>query len=216
MVKSVESIAAAGNPMATRLSLAPSIVCPNIEKTYDYFTGVLGFAGAGKWKDPDGNTMHAMAILPTKFGQATVMMGPLEAAASGAFGDMGEFGENLKKSPQTLGNGVVLWFNVPDVDKYHAFLTKKGALIDEPPTDQFWGDRTMSVRTPDGYYLTFASPIKGFKTPPGMGDQDASGVTKATAPLTTKIPLPGTTTRKKTPARKPAANAKKAGGKKKR
>jgi PhnB protein len=190
------ALAAAVTPVATRPPIAPSIVCTNVDKTYEYFTEVLGFAGTGKWAGPDGNTMHAMAVLPTKFGDAHVMFGPAAALASGAFGDAGQFGENVKNSPQTLGNGVVLWFNVPDVDKYHSFIRGKGATIDEAPKDQFWGDRTMSVLAPDGFYLTFSSPIKGFQTPPGMGERDAIGARQATAPLTKRIKLPAATTTK--------------------
>jgi uncharacterized glyoxalase superfamily protein PhnB len=199
--------------MPDRPAMSPSLTCQNVDKTYEYFTKVLGFAGTGKWAGPDGQTMHAMAILPTKLGQASVMFGPIQMATSPMAGDLGEFGENLKKSPNTLGNGVVLWFNVPDVDKYYQFVKKNGAMIDEEPTDQFWGDRTLSVRAPDGYYLTFASPIKGFKAPSGMGDSEGSGATQATAPLTSKIPLPGASTRKKSPAKK-NAKAKPKSGKK--
>jgi catechol 2,3-dioxygenase-like lactoylglutathione lyase family enzyme len=75
----------------------PSLVCKDVDKTYDYFTSVLGFAGTGKWAGPDGQTMHAMAILPTKNGEASVMFGPLAMATSPMGGDLGEFGENLKK-----------------------------------------------------------------------------------------------------------------------
>jgi catechol 2,3-dioxygenase-like lactoylglutathione lyase family enzyme len=195
--------------MAPRPSIAPSLTCNDVDKTYDYFTGVLGFAGLGKWKGPDGSTMHASVVMATRNGEASLMLGPLAAAASGAYGDMGQFGENLKRSPDTLGNGVVLFLNVPDVDKYHAFISGKGALIDEPPTDQFWGDRTISVLTPDNYYLTFASPIKGWKAPPGMGDADASDVRKATFPGAKRIPLPG----QKKPAKAKAAKVKAAKGK---
>lgn len=198
--------------MPPRPALAPSIACQDVDKTYEYFTEVLGFAGYGRWAGPDGRTMHAMVVLPTKFGDAHVMFGPIQAVTSGQFGDSGEFGENLKNSPETLGNGVVLWFTVPDVDKYHGFLKTKGADIDEAPKDMFWGDRTLSVRAPDGYYLTFASPIKGFKMPPGMGETDGVGATQARAPGTKRIPLPGAT-RKKAPA---AAKAKTAPKRKKR
>jgi PhnB protein len=192
----------------TRPAIAPSFVCKDVDKTYEYFTEVLGFAGYGKWAGPDGSTMHASVVLPTKHGEASIMFGPIRAATSGQFGDMGEFGENLKNSPETLGNGVVLFFAVPDVDKYYAFIKSRGAIIDETPKDQFWGDRTISVLTPDGYYLTFASPIKGFKMPPGMGEAEGLGATQATAPLTKRIRLPGAT-RTATKARKTTTPKKK-------
>lgn len=177
--------------MTDRPAIAPAITCKDVDKTYDYFTQVLGFAGHGKWAGPDGSTMHASVAFPTETGQATLMMGPLDAVTSGQYGDAGEFGENLKNSPDTLGNGVTLFFLVPDVDAYFAFVKKKGALIDEEPTDQFWGDRTLSVRTPDGYYLTFASPVAGFEPPEGMGEADGAGAVQATAPGTVEIALPG-------------------------
>jgi catechol 2,3-dioxygenase-like lactoylglutathione lyase family enzyme len=159
-----------------------------VDKTYEYFTEVLGFAGHGRWPGPDGNTIYAMVSLPTKYGNANLMLGPYDMAVQGT--ELGEFGRNLRESPETLGNGVVAWFMVPDVDKYHAFLKSRGANIDEAPKDQFWGDRTMSVLVPDGYYLTFATPIKGYKPGPGMGEAEGVGAVQATAPGTKRIPLP--------------------------
>jgi len=188
--------------MPTRPPITASYVCKDVDKTYEYFTQVLGFAGTGRWAGPDGGTMYAAVKLPTKFGEANVMFGPMSMVTSGQGGDMGEFGENLKNSPETLGNGVVTWLTVPDVDKYHAFIAGKGADIDEAPTDQFWGDRTMSVRTPDGYYLTFATPIKGFTPPPGMGEREGQGAVQATAPGTKKIKIPGLAAPKKKAATK--------------
>jgi len=175
--------------MAPRPSIAPMIVAKDIEKTYDYFTNVLGFAGLGKFQGPDGNVMHASVVLPTRTGEATIMFSPWNFVVNNP--DMsGEFATNLNKG--VLGNGVVLFLNIPDVDKYHGFISSKGAIIDEPPTDQFWGDRTISVLTPDGYYLTFASPIKGFKAPEGMGPEAGTDKVKATAPGTSKnFKIPG-------------------------
>ena len=51
------------------------------------------------------------------------------------------------------------------MDGLYAKVTKRGAIVDEAPTDQFWGDRTISLVTPDGYYMTFAQPIEGFAFP---------------------------------------------------
>jgi uncharacterized glyoxalase superfamily protein PhnB len=164
--------------MPSRPALAPSITVNDLEKTYDYFTQVLGFAGTGKMPGPDGQFMHAEVVLENKYGQARVMLGPKSFAEANT--EMtGDFGRNLSRGP--LGNGVVLYFAVPDVDKYHAFISSKGAIVDEPPTDQFWGDRTISVLTPDGYYLTFSSPIKGFKWP-AEALASISDARKATAP----------------------------------
>ena len=165
--------------MPNRSPLVPMIVCENVDKVYDYFTSVLGFAGQGKMAGPDGATMHAEVSLPTKNGEAYVMLGPKAMMASSP--DTAEFGQNLNKGP--LGNGVLLYFTVGNVDRYFEFINKNGAIIDEPLADQMWGDRTISVLTPDGYYMTFATPIKGFKPEKGMME-NMTGVTKATAPGT--------------------------------
>lgn len=177
--------------MPERPAITPSITCKDIDKTYDYFTQVLGFAGHGKWPGPEGNTMHASVGLPTEHGQGTVMMGPLDMAIGDEGRGEGRFVENLRNSPETMGNGVAIWFMVPDVDTYHTFLEETGALIEEGPTDQFWGDRTIAVNTPDGYLLMFASPIESFEPPEGLGETDGTGATQATAPGTVEIELPG-------------------------
>jgi uncharacterized glyoxalase superfamily protein PhnB len=66
---------------------------------------------------------------------------------------------------------VVFYFTVDDVDSYYARIVARGAQIDEPPTDQFWGDRTISVLVPEGLYFTFARPIPGFQMSSGLTDR---------------------------------------------
>ncbi|MGQ0536256.1 MAG: VOC family protein [Methanobacteriota archaeon] len=189
--------------MAARPTLTPMIVCKDIEKTYDYFTNVLGFAGQGKMPGPDGNTMHAEVYLPGSPSEIRIMLGPYEATKN--MPESGEFGQNLDHGP--LGNGVVLYMHVPNVDKFFEFVNANGAIIDEPPTDQFWGDRTVSVLTPDGYYLSFATPRKGFSMPEEM-ESAVTDVRTLTAPV--KAPTP-----KKAAAPKKAPVAKKAATKNK-
>lgn len=53
-----------------------------------------------------------------------------------------------------FGAGASIWFAVPDADAYHTQLTAAGAQITQPPQDGPFG-RMFSVRTPDGYALTF-------------------------------------------------------------
>ncbi|MCA1814138.1 MAG: VOC family protein [Halobacteriales archaeon] len=150
--------------MAKRPPLVPAITVNDVDKTYEYFTRTLGFTGDYRMKGPTGTTAHAEVYLGKPDGsEARLMMGSLAMAQSNQGYDTGEFGQNLTRGP--LGNGVVLYFRATNVDKLYEKLRTNGAVIDEPPTDQFWGDRTISVLTPDNYYLTFAQPIKGFKAP---------------------------------------------------
>lgn len=53
--------------------------------------------------------------------------------------------------------GVQLAFKVPrgEVDQCHAELLKHGVTILDPPTDQFWGHRTVFFRDPEGNILEF-------------------------------------------------------------
>ena len=52
------------------------------------------------------------------------------------------------------GAGVTVYFIVPDVQKYHDQLLKRGAHLAEPLHDMPFG-RTFSVNTPDGHRLGF-------------------------------------------------------------
>ncbi|HEV8359162.1 MAG TPA: VOC family protein [Candidatus Thermoplasmatota archaeon] len=191
--------------MPTRPALAPLLTVENVDKTYEYFTQVLGWQGTGRMPGPNGQTVHAEAILGTKYGAAFVMLAPLNSEQR----SNDEFDRNLRAGP--LGNGVITYVTVPDVDKYHSFIASRGADVTQAPKDEFWGDRTMVVRTPDGYFVTFAAPIKGFKWP---ADQLAAitGAVKPTAPGAKRVALPGAPAPKKAKA----AKASKAKAKKKR
>jgi catechol 2,3-dioxygenase-like lactoylglutathione lyase family enzyme len=47
-----------------------------------------------------------------------------------------------------------------DVDKLHAELRHRHALIKQPPTNMPWGMREMQVADPDGNVIRFGSAIK--------------------------------------------------------
>jgi hypothetical protein len=49
---------------------------------------------------------------------------------------------------------------VPDVDGYHAKLRSQGVKGISSPKTQFYGIRDFVVRDPDGYRLTFYSPVQ--------------------------------------------------------
>ena len=155
-----------GEPMATRPSFGVNLFVQDIDKNLEYFTNTLGFRLVERYAAPDGTTFHATVAYGNgaKAGHISLASIPgMMSAGEGPTYDFGTFGQNVRNSPQTLGNGVVLYFHVPNVDKVFAKINAKGAIVDEPPTDQFWGERTISVLTPDNYYITFSQPIKGWK-----------------------------------------------------
>lgn len=59
--------------------------------------------------------------------------------------------------PRGVGNN--LYLHVPDVDAFAAQIAKAGLKPDLPPTTQFYGLRDIVVTDPDGYVLTFYTPI---------------------------------------------------------
>ena len=69
--------------------------------------------------------------------------------------------------PRTLcpnrGTGVdfyILGDKDDDIDQFYAMLKEKGINIVKEIENQFWGDRTFSIKDPDGYQLTFAKNIR--------------------------------------------------------
>jgi catechol 2,3-dioxygenase-like lactoylglutathione lyase family enzyme len=65
-------------------------------------------------------------------------------------------------SPGLNSPGVQLAFCVKrgEVDQCHAELMQRGITILDPPTDQFWGHRTVFFRDPEGNILEFYEEIK--------------------------------------------------------
>ncbi len=135
---------------------------------FDYFTDSLGFAPEFRVRGPDGRVVFAGAWWGAVGKGTRVVLGDIEEALHDHY-DHGAFGQQMEEHP--LGTGVVVYFYTQDVDRLYARITKHGATIDEPPTDQFWGERTISVVTPDRYYLTFAQPIKGFRFSPAFAER---------------------------------------------
>lgn len=159
--------------MATTPPFSTVLFCQDMDKNLEYFTNTLGFRLVEKWSTPDGTGVHATVAYGNgaKTGHVGLASIPamMDTSGDGPQYDFGVFGQRLKSSPDTRGNGVVLYFTVPNVDKVYAKINANGAIIDEPPTDQYWGERTISVLTPEGYYITFATPIKGWKEDPESG-----------------------------------------------
>jgi len=95
---------------------------------------VLGFTPEGRVRGPDGSVKFAGAWWGSVGKGTRIILGDIEEALHGHY-DHGRFGEQMVKHP--LGTGVVLYFYTPNVDKVYARILKNGAIIDEPPTDQF-------------------------------------------------------------------------------
>ena len=51
-------------------------------------------------------------------------------------------------------------FRVADVDASHQQLLERGVEIEEGPTNQDWGSRTITMLDPDGNRIYFLGPLK--------------------------------------------------------
>ena len=63
---------------------------------------------------------------------------------------------------------LAIYVEVADVDRYHAEVSTRGVKVVDPPTTQWWGDRTFSVRDPYGYQLWFYQHVSEVAPPPGV------------------------------------------------
>lgn len=160
MCKARKSIV--GDAMTSRYGQV-NLHCRDVGKMLDFLVDVLGFTPEFRARGPDGSVKFAGASWGEVGKGPRVILGDIEEALHGHY-DHGEFGAQMAQHP--LGTGVVLYYYVSSVDRLHARIVRKGATIDETPTKQFWGDRTISVISPEGYYFTFATPIREFRFPP--------------------------------------------------
>src|SRR5205823_13319041 len=51
-------------------------------------------------------------------------------------------------------------FRVVDVDASHQALVARGVKMEEGPTNQEWGSRTITMLDPDGNRIYFLGPLK--------------------------------------------------------
>lgn len=103
--------------------------CDNVEKTAAFYRA-LGFEQARHFPE--------MNVYAFRLGSSNYVMGPKPEGAR-----------------SLAGAGVVLMPATRDVDAVHEAALRLGARIVEPPTDQPWGSRTVTLEDPDGRTLMF-------------------------------------------------------------
>lgn len=133
----------------------------NMQKSVAFYRDTLGFEMKESWPD-DKNPMWASLTLDGQVIMLGAHMSP-EAATEMCGGDAGSaqymktLAEEFQKNQP--GVGIVTYIQVPDVDRYHAGLVKKGLKLNAPKS-QFYGLRDFGVQDPDGYRLLFYTNIK--------------------------------------------------------
>jgi PhnB protein len=126
-------------------SMTPILWVKSIEDAVEYYEQKLGFTLEFAMNGPDGKMAHASVSRD----DVRLMLGYR----------MDEKGE---LDLVNVGGGAELYFNTDAVDDYYTSVRGAGATIADDIKDQFWGDRTFTVRDLNGYSLTFAQTVRAF------------------------------------------------------
>jgi PhnB protein len=120
--------------------IMPILAVKDVDASVDFYTNKLGFHHDFSMPGPDNKTFFAGVSL----GKAA-------------------FGFSAEPDAAKGGEGVVFMVYVADdadLDAYYADVQRRGAEIEQPIKDEYWGDRVFSLRDPTGYYLTFCKTVK--------------------------------------------------------
>jgi PhnB protein len=122
-------------------TVTPYLIVKGAAQALEFYKRGLGATEVMRMPGPDGNVMHA----EIKIGDSMIMLAD-------------EFPEMGAKSPQTIGGspvGICLYVN--DVDALFKQAIAAGAKEERPVKDQFYGDRSGTLRDPFGHQWTIAT-----------------------------------------------------------
>jgi uncharacterized glyoxalase superfamily protein PhnB len=111
----------------------------------EWLERAFGFQRSMVITDSAGNLAHS----EMKFGDGYVMIG----------GEWADF----TTSPTSLGgkNTQIVHVQLKDgIDAHCERARRAGAVILQPPTDQFYGDRTYRAKDPEGHVWSFAQTVR--------------------------------------------------------
>ena len=107
-------------------AVTPYLVVPDVKGQMDFLTRAFGATEAFKMQMPDGSISHADMIV------------------LGAHVMTGQAGAHHPPVP------AMLYLYVEDCDAVHAKALAAGGTLDQPVKDQFYGDRSGSVKDANG------------------------------------------------------------------
>jgi PhnB protein len=121
--------------------VTPYLIIKGAAAAIDFYKKAFGAIETVRMGQPDGRVGHA----EVKIGGAVVMLAD-------------EFPEMNVVGPATLGNtSVGLLLYVDDADATFTKAIALGAQVEKPMADQFYGDRTGTVKDPFGHKWTIAT-----------------------------------------------------------
>jgi PhnB protein len=124
-------------PHRYRYAAIPHVMVEGAAAAIEFYAGAFGAEELFRIAGPDGRVLHAEIAI----GGSVVMVGD----AGGAFQAPGQIG----------GSTVGLHVYVTDVDALCARAVEAGAQLLQPPTDMFYGARTVMLKDPFGHLWVF-------------------------------------------------------------
>jgi PhnB protein len=122
-------------------SVTPYLIIEGAAKALDFYKKAFGATELMRMNGPDGKVGHA----EIKIGDSPVMLAD-------------EFPEMGFRSPKALGGaGVSLLIYVEDVDTRFNQAVAAGATALRPVQDQFYGDRSGTLKDPFGHVWTIST-----------------------------------------------------------
>lgn len=132
-------------------AVMPIITVDSVDDIHTYYTDKLGFTRVMGAVGQDGQFNFVTLVL----GGAKIMFARPRAKMDGT-------------QPSAGKRPVEIYLEVADVDAYHAQLRERSVQISDPPTLQWWGDKTFKVTDPYGYELWFHQRVAEPKPPQGI------------------------------------------------
>jgi lactoylglutathione lyase len=123
--------------------LTPNLLVASVERSLDFYTGVLGFS-RGMTVPDEG---------PLVFAQVT--SGSVEIFFNDAKGAVEEYPVLGGKE---IGASGTLFIEVDEIEALHASLDGNVPIV-MPLITQFYGMKEFAIADPDGYLITFAERV---------------------------------------------------------
>ena len=119
--------------------ILPVLPVSDIDKTADYYKNTLQFVEHFRQKTPEGASVNAQLSL-----EGSTLMLNL----------------NPEKAPME-GGGVYFWIRLyeKNINDYYDSLVKAGVNVVDPIKDQFWGDRSFTIKDCNNYFIAFNQMI---------------------------------------------------------
>jgi PhnB protein len=122
----------------------PYLICNGVAKAIDFYKRAFGAEEIARMDGPGGLIMHA----EIRIGTAVFMLAD-------------ECPATKTRSVQSFGGSPVSFYiYVKDVDAVAQRASEAGAIVKHPPTNQFYGDRSVGLEDPFGFMWGFATHIE--------------------------------------------------------